>query len=415
VFYNHEVARYDGSRRSEAAGGGTAVSEIEGTPNTRYTSADYKDFAHTGPGTLAGRYLRRFWQPVYLAADLPTGHAKPIKIMGEEFTLYRGEGGTPHVVAFRCAHRGTQLSTGWVEGDCIRCFYHGWKYDGSGQCVEMPAEDPSFPPKVQIKSYPTEEYLGLIFAYLGEGPAPLLPRHPELEVDAVRDVNAYTRHCNYFQNVENSVDEVHAYFTHRQRISGDYGLNVADIPRLVAEETEYGLQFRGTRADGSVRQTAFLMPNLLRMQMPALEPSERAPRDYAAWRVPIDDESHKSFNVQMIHLPEAEAPAYWECKRRQTEARTSLPPATDVVAAVLTGQLTRDQFAERPDHQLLEDDLVQQGQGAIADRQRERLGRSDAAILVLRQIWARELQALAEGQPLKRWLRPERLVAAIRA
>src|SRR5262249_578066 len=139
--------------------------------------ADYTDFAHTGPGTLAGRFMRRFWHPVYLAAHLPTGHAKPIRIMGEDFTLYRGESldapvwtcPEPHLVDARCAHRGTQLSTGWVEGDCIRCFYHGWRYDGSGQCLEQPAEDASFASKVRIKSYPCQEYLGLIFAYFGEG------------------------------------------------------------------------------------------------------------------------------------------------------------------------------------------------------------------------------------------------------
>jgi 5,5'-dehydrodivanillate O-demethylase len=81
-------------------------------------------------------------------------NAYPIRIMSEDFTLYRGEGGTPHVVAYRCAHRGTQLSTGWVEADCLRCFYPGWKYDGSGQCVEQPAEDASFAQKVRIRSYP---------------------------------------------------------------------------------------------------------------------------------------------------------------------------------------------------------------------------------------------------------------------
>src|SRR5579883_2699377 len=145
----------------------------------RPREANDANFPHVGPRTLAGRYLRRFWQPVYRAADLPAGWAKPLRILGEDFTLYRGEGGQPHIVAFRCAHRGTQLSTGWVEGDCLRCFYHGWKYDASGQCVEMPAEDPSFPPKVKIRSYPTEEYLGLIFAYLGEDEAPPLPRFPE--------------------------------------------------------------------------------------------------------------------------------------------------------------------------------------------------------------------------------------------
>src|SRR3954464_8110015 len=128
-------------------------------------TADYTDFAHVGPGTLAGRFMRRFWHPVFRSEDLPMGRAKPIKVMGEEFTLYRGEGGVPHLVDFRCAHRGTQLSTGWVEGDAIRCFYHGWMYDGGGQCVEQPAEPQPFCEKVRIGSYPVRDYLGLIFAY----------------------------------------------------------------------------------------------------------------------------------------------------------------------------------------------------------------------------------------------------------
>ena len=94
------------------------------------------DLYRTEPGSLTGRYLRSFWQPVYRAKDLPAGEAVPLRILSEDFTVYRGESGKAHVVAFRCAHRGTQLSAGWVEDDCIRCFYHGWKYDPSGQCVE---------------------------------------------------------------------------------------------------------------------------------------------------------------------------------------------------------------------------------------------------------------------------------------
>jgi 5,5'-dehydrodivanillate O-demethylase len=116
---------------------------------------DWEDLYHTGPDTLAGRYMRLFWHPVYVAAELPSGRAIPIRVFGEDFTLYRGQGGAAHVVAFRCAHRGTQLSTGWVEGDNLRCFYHGWMYDGSGQCVEQPAEDASFAAKVSIRAYPT--------------------------------------------------------------------------------------------------------------------------------------------------------------------------------------------------------------------------------------------------------------------
>src|SRR5947209_4375376 len=126
---------------------------------------DYMDIEHTGPGTLAGRYLRRFWQPVYRADDLRAGQAKPLRIMSEDFTLYRGEDGVPHAVAFRCAHRGTQLSTGWVEGDDLRCFYHGWKYNGDGRCVEQPAEPEPFCDRIRIRAYPCEEYLGLIFVY----------------------------------------------------------------------------------------------------------------------------------------------------------------------------------------------------------------------------------------------------------
>lgn len=80
-------------------------------------TVDYMDCFPTGPGTIAGRYMRRFWHPVYRAEDLQPGWAKPLRIMSEEFTLYRGEDGIPHAVAFRCPHRGAQLSSGWVEGD----------------------------------------------------------------------------------------------------------------------------------------------------------------------------------------------------------------------------------------------------------------------------------------------------------
>ena len=135
---------------------------------------EHLDFVRTGPTTLAGKYLRTFWQPVFCSHELAAGRALPVRILGEELTLYRGEGGKAHVIGFRCAHRKTQLSIGWVEGDCLRCFYHGWKYDGSGQCVEQPAEPKPFAEKIRIPGYPVQEYLGLIFAYLGKGKPPPL-------------------------------------------------------------------------------------------------------------------------------------------------------------------------------------------------------------------------------------------------
>src|SRR5947207_11273691 len=137
----------------------------------------------TRPGTPGGKFMRQFWMAVHRSEDLAAGRAKPIRIMSEDFTLYRGESGRAHCVAFRCAHRGTQLSTGWVEGDELRCFYHGWKYGPDGQCVEQPAEPEPFCSRIKIKSYPTQEYLGLIFAYFGEHESPELPRYELFDQD----------------------------------------------------------------------------------------------------------------------------------------------------------------------------------------------------------------------------------------
>ena len=377
----------------------------------RPAGADYTDFVHTGPGTLAGQYLRRFWQPVYRAEDLPPGHAKPIRVLGEDFTLYRGEGGTPHVVAYRCAHRGTQLSTGWVEGDCLRCFYHGWKYDHTGQCVETPAEDPSFPPKVKIQSYPTEEYLDLIFAYLGDGDPPPLPRFPELEdlEQGVRDVYTYTWPCNYFQALEN--DPFHGDWVHRESYvnAGRVG-----TPQASCEETEYGYVTHVTRPEATKWPEAHLhfhMPNATHATRTAPELGREAWREAIAWRVPVDDEHLVSFGVNLTHVT-GDARAQYEERQRAREERTrGLTPAPVLGEAVLRGEL---RIEDVPDRQAdagrlfnLQDYVSQVGQGTIADRRRERLGRVDLSVIMLRNLWRRELRALAEGRPLKQWARSE--------
>jgi 5,5'-dehydrodivanillate O-demethylase len=376
------------------------------TPTT-YTTADYTAFAHTGPGTLAGRYLRSFWQPVAVAADLPPGHAKPLRIMSEDYTLYRGEDGTPHVVAPRCAHRGTQLSTGWVEGDCLRCFYHGWKYDGTGQCVEMPAEDASFPPKVRIASYPTEEYLGLIFAYAGEGEVPPLPRYPELEADGVLDAWSYTRQCNYFNNLENGVDPVHLGFTHRASSIARSGL--VGVPSISAEEREWGLNVSSVRPGDRVRVTVGVMPNIsYRKGSPS--DAESGWQDVIAWRVPIDDVQHHSFNVNLVHVTGEAADRYRE--RLQARRAAAGARGDDLIAAVLRGDQRMQDLGDEPSLVNVQDSVVQIGQGAIPDPAYERLGRSDAGVILLRKLWARELRALAEGRPLTRWTAPREAVTS---
>src|SRR5262245_3325313 len=192
---------------------GRVGSQVEPAPKHE-ALGDIDDFAHTGPDTLAGRYLRRFWQPVYQAADLEVGWSVPIRILGENLTLFRGQSSSFYLVGNRCAHRGTQLSTGIVEGEGIRCAYHGWKYDGAGQCIDQPSEPCSFAEKVRIKAYPCREYLGLVFAYMGPGAPPEMPHYPHFEADGVVVSHSNIWPFSYFQHLENAMDEVHIGFLH---------------------------------------------------------------------------------------------------------------------------------------------------------------------------------------------------------
>jgi 5,5'-dehydrodivanillate O-demethylase len=338
-----------------------------------------------------------FWQPVFRAEDLAPGRAKPIRVLGEDLTLYRGESGDPHCVAFRCAHRGTQLSTGWVEGDEIRCFYHGWKYGPDGQCTEQPAEPEPFCNRIRIRSYPVQEYLGLVFAYLGDDEPPAMPRFPEFEEEGVLEVMPWTVWpCNYFQRLENHVDEAHIAFVHRDSW---YGANIGDVPQVAGEETEYGIRRFGTRDGDSQRMGAHMMPNiLLRSAQPGVE-GGTVTRDAVQWAVPVDDEHFYAPMVYITRIGGEEAQRY----REKLAAQSQRGGSDGKAAAVLRGEVTKDEAIPR--NVGAQDYVTQVGQGPIADRSEESLGRSDAVIVLLRTLWRRELRNLAEGRPIKRWTR----------
>ena len=103
-----------------------------------------KRFLHqTAADTLMGQLLRRFWHPVALSTDLKAGSACPIRVLGENLTLYRGKSGRPYLIGGRCAHRCSVLHTGVIEDEQLRCMYHGWRYNGDGVCTDMPAEKKS--------------------------------------------------------------------------------------------------------------------------------------------------------------------------------------------------------------------------------------------------------------------------------
>jgi 5,5'-dehydrodivanillate O-demethylase len=366
----------------------------------KHKRASWLDFHHTGPATLAGEYMRRFWQPVYHSADLAAGKAKPMRIMNADYALYRGTDGRAHLLDARCPHRGTQLSAGRVEGDSIRCFYHGWKFDPSGQCIEQPAEPKSFARKVKIGSYPCEEYLGLVFAYLGPGKPPPLPRYPDFEnFEGILEWDSYQRRCNFFNNAENGADLTHSGFVHRGNPGSNDGLT--DSPLMDGKETCWGMTVFARWPD-QVRQSQFGMPNVFHHKAQPTDIAIAPYREFLAWWVPVDDESHIQFTVAALRMSPELARKYVERREERLAKRTQ--SREELCERILKGELSlEDVDRDSTDFLRLQDDIAQVGQGRVADHASERLGQGDKAVILLRKLWARELRALAEKRPLKQW------------
>jgi 5,5'-dehydrodivanillate O-demethylase len=354
-----------------------------------------------------------FWQPIYRVQDLSAGRAVPIQIMNEKFTLYRGESGSFHLIAFRCAHRGTQLSIGSVEGDCIRCHYHGWKYDESGQCVEQPGEDETFARKVQIPSYPTQEYLGLVFVYIGKGQPPPFRRYPDFERAGVLKTGIPEFWpCNYFSRCENGINGAHVAFTHRESTRRAGRTDYLAQRYTSAEETEYGIRENQQIPGKVTRYVHFHMPNVNQPRAEGriegtLTDAAKLWADSLFWYVPIDDEHCVTFVVDYLPLVGADARAYLERQQAATSFMTTSP--NDLAEEILRGKMRIGDIDQNTSTYYLfwvEDYLSMVGQGAMPDRSNERLGRTDAALILLRKIWERELRALAEGKPLTQWTSP---------
>ncbi|MSQ50320.1 MAG: iron-sulfur containing oxygenase [Betaproteobacteria bacterium] len=350
-----------------------------------------------------GKLLRNFWQPVALSSSIEKGRARPLRILSEDLTLYRGDGGTPYLVAERCAHRCTVLHTGWVEGEQIRCMYHGWKFDGTGQCTEMPAEKRPRPELVKIVGYPLHEYCGLVFAYMGEGPAPAfdLPRKDCLEEPGRLLFNRLqVWDCNWFQQIENTMDGSHVSFVHVWGKMSRFGEEVTQaVPDLAYEESDAGIKQTATRSKSNVRVNNWTFPNNNHVLSPGPTRADAWP-DTSIWPVPIDDHSTARFAI--ITVPSDGG----ESDRHHREDRLRELNPVDYY-----GQLFNQRKIPDAGPSMLiatQDYVAMRGQGVIVDRGRERLAQSDAGIAFLRRIFLRELEAIQRGRPGKRWRRLEK-------
>jgi 5,5'-dehydrodivanillate O-demethylase len=353
----------------------------------------------TSPGTPMGKLLRRFWQPVAVSKDLAPGRPKRIRILSEDLTLYRGESGKPYLVGPKCAHRLTRLDTGWIEGENIRCMYHGWQYDGTGQCLHRPAEEDKGLPRVKIAGYPAREYGGLVFAYMGEGAAPEfdLPRKDAFErPNGVVYARSQTWDCNWFQQVENSLDAVHVSFVHHYGRVGSFGAAVTtSVPKLSYAETEAGIEQTAVRGENNVRKSNWTFPNNNHIVVPGLAESDPW-IDVGVWMVPIDDERTVRMELYGSPIAGADAGRFIEHFARH-EGYNPAEHAHELFEERI--------FPEEPVMELTgaQDYVAQRGQGTVADRLNERLGKSDQGVVFLRRLFWRELALIEAGLPTKQW------------
>jgi 5,5'-dehydrodivanillate O-demethylase len=363
------------------------------------------DLTTTKPGTPGGIFMRQFWHAIARSEDVAPGHAIPVRIMSEDYALYRGASGRVQLVAQRCPHRGALMHLGWVENDDIRCVYHGWKYDCSGQCIEAPAEKEGFAKNVSIATFPTGEAFGLIYGYFGPDEPPAFPPYPESQGEGyIEGWPVEHVPCNYLQSFENSMDEVHVAFTHSP--GGSHAALSHDLPIITAEETPWGMLRHGKRASGMVRETLHIAPNIVRVIVPPLYGMDGV----GGWPeitfhfTPVDDDNHLWIVTAKVQVTGDEVVRYKEKRAEFYAARAAAPRIQSVVDDIWAGKVAFD-TVRHPELAIVQDIAVQAGQGRIQDRSTETLGRSDAGLALWRRILERELQIIADGGTPKKWQR----------
>src|SRR3984957_15689681 len=293
-----------------------------------------------GPGTPMGDLLRRYWMPIAGVSEFDKLSIKPLRLFGEDLVLYRDMSGTFGLVDRHCPHRRADLSYGFVEDCGIRCNYHGWHFDEQGSCIEQPFEDTAHPEarfrdKVRIAAYPVEAKGGLLWAYLGPQPVPLLPTwEPFTWQNGFVQIVFSKIPCNWLQCQENSIDPVHFEWMHRNwttRLNGEIGNYGKKHVKIDFKEFEYGFTYHRLvegMPDAHERWTVgrvCLWPNCL------------GPNQHFEWRVPIDDENTLFVQWHFSRVPH----------EREPYVQASIPTWDGPVTDPFTGRFISSHIANQ--------------------------------------------------------------------
>ncbi len=333
-----------------------------------------------------GQLLRRYWMPIAAVSEFKDKPIRPVRLMGEDLVLYKDKSGVFGLVERKCAHRRADLAYGFVEEHGLRCNYHGWKYDQTGRCTEAPYEDAAAPlarlrDKVALKAYPVEVKAGMIWAYLGPQPAPLVPDwEPFSWANGFCQIVMAEVPCNWFQCQENSIDPVHFEWMHTnwsRRQKGDE-TNGPKHLKVDFADFEHGLIYRRIRDDTTDAHPMWTVGRV------CLWPNGFFLGDHFEWRVPIDDETTLSVAWIFSRVPNEQEPFIQE----------SIPAWRGPVQDPQTGDWISS-------HVMNQDFVAWVGQGAVADRTREHLGASDRGIAMLRRQFFNDLEKVAGGQDPK--------------
>jgi 5,5'-dehydrodivanillate O-demethylase len=278
--------------------------------------------------------------------------------------------------------------------------------------VEQPSENTSFASKVSIRSWPVQEYLGLIWGYFGEEETPAFRRFQDLEGDGVLIVNPLeVWPCNYFNRIEN--DSAHPPFTHRESLRR-VGRQLKPGGSINAEEMNYGVRF--TRA-GRRTYTYFFMPNIVELgrepgtietRVAGAEKTTAYPNVRLLIYVPINDGKCMTFPLDYLEIASSEAVTYRE-RANQFLSQVDTTKLNRLAESILEGRICiedLDSDLSTFDLFWIEDYVTAVGQGTFADRTQERLGQTDKGVILIRKIFERELSALAKGAPLTGWSEP---------
>lgn len=350
-------------------------------------------FTEVGPRTQMGELLRRYWMPFATAAQFVEQPTKAVTLLGEHLVAFKDRSGNYGLMQEFCPHRNVNLLWGIAEPEGLRCPYHGWLFDAQGNCLEQPAESPTstFKDRIKVQTYPVEELGGMLWAWMGPEPRPMVPRWEAFVKEGVRDFGWAVLPCNWLQIMENSLDPVHVEWLHRyfsnyvlERLDRkhddpSYWRTKAQVQRHVKigfDIFEHGIvKRRVLEGDTEEHENwrlghVICFPNMLRQDQ---------------IRVPMDD-THTLYWWYNVHPKRAGDPD----QRPEDIPLYTVPlPGIDAEGHPIWDVM---------DNNSGQDNYAWMSQGPITPRWTEHLGESDKGLILYRRLLREQMKLVAGGK-----------------